>query len=137
MRARAASTTRLNGAPALPCRAWLLAVLAALVLSATARAQTVWEVTPYRVQILVGFAAAPELTPRLRADLCRSLAERIDAVVGAPWDAQIAPAPHDVQLALAVGIEFAFPTTTTYLAHDDRRPLNIQISNKDAPSTQT
>jgi MscS family membrane protein len=35
------------------------------------------------------------------------------------------------------GIEFAFPTTTTYLAHDDRRPLNIQISNQDAPSAQT
>jgi MscS family membrane protein len=32
------------------------------------------------------------------------------------------------------GIEFAFPTTTTYLAHDDRRPLNIQISNKDNQS---
>jgi MscS family membrane protein len=28
----------------------------------------------------------------------------------------------------AEGIEFAFPTTTTYLAHDDKRPLNIQLS---------
>jgi MscS family membrane protein len=27
-----------------------------------------------------------------------------------------------------VGIEFAFPTTTTFLAHDDKRPLNIQLS---------
>jgi small-conductance mechanosensitive channel len=27
------------------------------------------------------------------------------------------------------GIEFAFPTTTTYLAQDDRRPLNITISS--------
>ena len=27
------------------------------------------------------------------------------------------------------GIEFAFPTTTTYLAHDDRRPLSITISS--------
>ena len=26
------------------------------------------------------------------------------------------------------GIEFAFPTTTTYLAQDDRRPLNINLS---------
>jgi len=26
------------------------------------------------------------------------------------------------------GIEFAFPTTTTYLAQDDRRPLNITLS---------
>lgn len=29
----------------------------------------------------------------------------------------------------AEGIEFAFPTTTTYLAQDDRRPLNITISS--------
>jgi len=28
----------------------------------------------------------------------------------------------------AEGIEFAFPTTTTYLAQDDRRPLNITLS---------
>jgi len=33
----------------------------------------------------------------------------------------------------AEGIEFAFPTTTTYLAQDDRRPLNISISS-DLPS---
>jgi len=26
------------------------------------------------------------------------------------------------------GIEFAFPTTTTYLAQDDRRPLTISLS---------
>jgi MscS family membrane protein len=30
------------------------------------------------------------------------------------------------------GIEFAFPTTTTYLAHDDRRPLQVQVS-RDLP----
>lgn len=29
----------------------------------------------------------------------------------------------------AEGIEFAFPTTTTYLAQDDRRPLHISVSN--------
>jgi len=29
----------------------------------------------------------------------------------------------------ADGIEFAFPTTTTYLAQDDRRPLNVTISS--------
>jgi small-conductance mechanosensitive channel len=27
------------------------------------------------------------------------------------------------------GIEFAFPTTTTYLAHDERRPLSISLSS--------
>ena len=28
------------------------------------------------------------------------------------------------------GIEFAFPTTTTYLAHDERRPLSITVTNE-------
>ena len=30
----------------------------------------------------------------------------------------------------AEGIEFAFPTTTTYLAHDDRRPLHVKFSGE-------
>jgi MscS family membrane protein len=32
------------------------------------------------------------------------------------------------------GIEFAFPTTTTYLAHDERRPLHLSISSDRALS---
>jgi MscS family membrane protein len=28
------------------------------------------------------------------------------------------------------GIEFAFPTTTTYLAQDSRRPLHIDVSSE-------
>ncbi len=31
----------------------------------------------------------------------------------------------------AEGIEFAFPTSTTYLAQDDRRPLHIRVSDGD------
>jgi MscS family membrane protein len=32
------------------------------------------------------------------------------------------------------GIEFAFPTTTNYLAHDSRRPLHIRISGESQPA---
>ncbi len=32
------------------------------------------------------------------------------------------------------GIEFAFPTTTNYLAHDGRRPLHIRISGESQPA---
>ena len=35
----------------------------------------------------------------------------------------------------AEGIEFAFPTTTTYLAQDERRPLHIRFSGDEALST--
>jgi len=37
----------------------------------------------------------------------------------------------------AEGIEFAFPTTTTYLAHDPRRPLKIDVSQHDPPDGKT
>ena len=33
----------------------------------------------------------------------------------------------------AEGIEFAFPTSTTYLAQDDRRPLHILLSGDSQP----
>ena len=33
----------------------------------------------------------------------------------------------------AEGIGFAFPTSTTYLAQDDRRPLHIRVSGDDIP----
>ncbi len=36
----------------------------------------------------------------------------------------------------AEGIEFAFPTTTTYLAHDDRRPLSIRLAGEDRTTDQ-
>jgi len=34
------------------------------------------------------------------------------------------------------GIEFAFPTTTTYLAHDARRPLQINVLGDSQPAAQ-
>jgi MscS family membrane protein len=37
----------------------------------------------------------------------------------------------------AEGIEFAFPTTTTYLAQDNRRPLSISLSPHSPPDKGT
>lgn len=37
----------------------------------------------------------------------------------------------------AEGIEFAFPTTTNYLAHDSRRPLQISISSDHGPAERS
>jgi MscS family membrane protein len=39
------------------------------------------------------------------------------------------PPDYKAYLNFTEGIEFAFPTTTTYLAHDNRRPLHISISD--------
>jgi MscS family membrane protein len=48
------------------------------------------------------------------------------------WDFQAFNERVNLQIMRAFeaeGIEFAFPTTTTYLAQDDRRPLNITIAS--------
>lgn len=74
----------------------LWAVLCVAVFSAAwaapAAAQTVWELTPYRVQIRVQFTPALELAPQLRQDVVKGLGDRIDALVGAPWDVTVVDA---------------------------------------------
>lgn len=54
----------------------------------SARAQAVvWEWTPYRVQILLALDQVPELTDRLAGELEQGVIDRIDALVGAAWQA--------------------------------------------------
>ena len=84
----------------------------ALAFAPPAAAQTVWELTPYRIQLLAGFAPAPELTPQLQADLLGELTERTDAVVGAPWDVTLLP--------LVPGERPTLPADATEPAHKGR-----------------
>ncbi len=84
--ARPPRTCRL--VPWLAVCAWLLG------LPRPAPAQTVWELTPYRVQALLAFQTAPELTPALQDDLVSGLAARIDALVAPAWNATVAAAPR-------------------------------------------
>ena len=74
------------------CGLPLVLLVCALLATVPAAAQSVWEMTPYRTQLLVAFTPAPELTPRLRTDLVEGLVDRIDAIVGAPLDVTIQPA---------------------------------------------
>lgn len=67
--------------------------------------QSVWELTPYRIQILLALGDAPELTPRLHADLAADLAARIDAWVGPAWDATVAAAPPTLRYPMASHID--------------------------------
>ncbi len=73
--------------------------------SAPAAAQSVWELTPYRIEVLVAFAPAPELTPRMRAELLGDLVERAETLVGATWKIRAAPAPPELQPTLTSAIE--------------------------------
>lgn len=57
--------------------------------AASVEAQTVWELTPYRIQVIMATGPAPELTPRLQADLSTDLATRVDSMIGAAWGLDI------------------------------------------------
>ncbi len=83
----------------------LCAAVLAAILAAPAAAQSVWELTPYRIQLLVAFAPAPEFTPRLQTDSLAGLVDRIDALIGAPWDVTVTPATAGLGRAMTAGLE--------------------------------
>jgi len=89
----------------LVCCAALLAALIAGTRPAAADEQQVWELTPYRIQLIVAFAPHPELTPQLQADVRAYLAERIAALQGAAWDVTIVPAARSLQARISAAIE--------------------------------
>jgi len=61
-------------------------VLLACMAGSSAAGQTIWELTPYRMQLLVSVAPTAELTPRLRSELAGDLIQRCEALIGAAWD---------------------------------------------------
>ena len=60
---------------------------------ALAAAPSAWQVTPYRVQVLVTAAPQLQLPPAVQSQLYTDLAARIDGIVGAAWETMVAPAP--------------------------------------------
>ena len=72
-----------------------MAMAAACALSSpgAARAQAVWELTPYRIQVYLAAGNLPDLTPRVLDDLSAGLVDRADVVVGAAWQMRVAAAP--------------------------------------------
>jgi hypothetical protein len=62
-------------------------------IAAQASDRKLWEFTPYRVQILITVEADAALTAQLLADVQREVQDRIEAVVGAPWDVETLAAP--------------------------------------------
>ena len=73
--------------------------------AAPAVGQSVWELTPYRIRLLVAFAPEPELTPRLQSDFMIDLVDRTDALVGAAWDVTVEPAAPALQRAMRSAID--------------------------------
>ena len=68
---------------------WLWAVALVVLSAAPAFAQSVWELTPYRIHLITAMSAAPGLDAKLQADLEAGLLLRFETVIGASWDVSI------------------------------------------------
>ncbi len=94
---------------------FLLGIIFALLPSA-ARGQSFWEMTPYRIHVIVALAPVPDLGPRVEADLLSGLVEQAEAVVGPAWDLEVEPATGALRYRL-------FDSIT---AADDVVPVEIE-----------
>jgi len=70
---------------------------------------SVWQLTPYRVQVFVAVAPQPPLSSRLETELCERLALRIEAVVGAPWNASVSTASSELRAVMLKGVADMLP----------------------------
>jgi len=90
-------------------RFWPVVVVSTLLATCgwtrSAAAGSVWELTPYRVQLIVALPRTAELGPRVEADLKNDLVGRVDAVVGAAWDVTPAEADPRLRHRLSAAIE--------------------------------
>jgi hypothetical protein len=83
----------------------LSAGMGAWVLPESCMAQSVWQLTPYRVQVIVALEQTSEFTLQLESDLCRDLTARIDEVIGAPWDAGVVTPDAPLRHALTADLQ--------------------------------
>jgi hypothetical protein len=86
-------------------RRTILAVGLLILFAAPIRAQTLWELTPYRVQVYVDLTDTPQLTERRGQDVREFLSGSIETLVGSSWNAEVAPPPQELRLALLGGLE--------------------------------
>ena len=83
---------------------WAVFVLIAAVSPHPALAQSVWELTPYQVVVLLGVEESPELRGDLVEHISRHVTDRAVAVVGAGWRLECRVAPVSLSRALTRGI---------------------------------
>lgn len=65
----------------------------------------VWQLTPYRVQVLMAVEPRIELSGPWTTDLQAQLQARIESLVGGLWQAQIVPAPAALQETMLDGLD--------------------------------
>jgi hypothetical protein len=71
----------------------------------SAGADSVWEWTPYRVQVYLALGWAPELAGAPAKDLAADLAAQADALLGASWDLRVTDAPPALARRMLADLE--------------------------------
>jgi hypothetical protein len=82
-----------------------LACVAMCVGPAAAASKTPWQLSRYRIQVLVAVDAAADLPAAFQADLCAALAARSDALLGGPWELIATAAPAELNDRLVAGLD--------------------------------
>jgi len=82
----------------------LLAILATCLVRPTelTAQQQAWEFSPYKVQIWLATETAGELDQHVRQSLTLALSQRIEAIIGAPWAAEIIDPPADLRSSMLI-----------------------------------
>jgi hypothetical protein len=101
----------------------IIAVMICLA-GAPVRGQSIWELTPYRVQIYLAFEDAPQITPAMAADIQAFLGERIESLIGASWNTTLTAAPLELSVAMVQGLA---PLTTEQLPKESLKADKVLL----------
>ncbi|MBN2217947.1 MAG: hypothetical protein JW719_11285 [Pirellulales bacterium] len=73
----------------------LAVALVFLAAAGRAPAQSVWELTPYRIQLITALSPTATLNPALAAELSEGIMNRVDTVIGVRWEVvPVEPSPR-------------------------------------------
>lgn len=134
-----------------PTAAGALGVLLLLWLACASIAagaeSTVWELTPYRVQVVVAAPLDPAWTARLQSDLIAALSARIDSTFAPLWDATVVACPKGLRGTLLADLESVaveslppawldFDKLALLVASDDRLGMRVRVRELDLRTRQ-
>lgn len=97
----------------------ILCVIVVAVFSGAASAETeAWEYSPYRIQVWLTLGPSAELDDRAEARLTKSLMTDIDAMIGAPWKAEVVAPPTALHSEILYDHTFLTPERLKEVAPD-------------------
>lgn len=89
-----------------------------------------WQVTPYRVQVFVAFEHDPALPQAVQKTFCRDLLARIDGVVGAPWNAAVAPASAELRRAMLYALDGITVEQAAKIAENNDKIMLLAVKSE-------